>query len=111
MASRIEVFPAPLSPVMRLSVGPGASVTWPNRRNPPMSSRVTRTRHPAQSRTPGPSRAFASVPRGTQPSASEPERHHHVSALLVARLADEGGGVGVAQLEDHLLVAQRRQRI
>src|SRR6476659_7086219 len=104
MASRTEVLPAPLGPVSRLSAGSGANETVSKRRRPLMSSRVIRINLP-QSRTPGPGRAFLRVPRGTE-AGSQAERHHHMAALLAPCLANERGGVGVAQLEDDVLVAQ-----
>src|SRR5207342_1276805 len=102
-ASSTEVLPAPLSPISRFSAGPGDSDARSNRRRPAISSRITCMRAP-QSRTPGQGRAFGSVPRGTE--ESQAERHHHVAALLAARLADEGGRVRVAELEDDVLVTQ-----
>ena len=42
---------------------------------------------------------------------SQPQRHHHVPAALASCLADQGRGIGIAQLQDHELVAQGRQGI
>ncbi len=47
----------------------------------------------------------ASVPRETA-FPSETQRHHHVARLLAAGLTHQRRGVGVAQLDDHFLVAQ-----
>src|SRR6187397_3026563 len=102
-ASSTLVLPAPLSPVSRFNPGPGTRLTCPKRRRPEISSRVMRISGPAKQNA----RAMPGVrvPRGTN-CRSQSKWHHHVPALLTAGLTDQGGGVGVAQLQDDVLVAQ-----
>src|SRR5690606_29418205 len=105
----------------RLSCGPGASSKGWRLRTPETTSRVScmggapRTSTGADPPSPNdfarPKPGEAVVPRGTRVRPSEAQRHHHVPAAFARRLTDQGGRIRVAQLQDHLFVAQGREGV
>src|SRR5690348_18267345 len=98
MASSRLLLPAPFRPVIRFRRGCGSTSTLVRQRKS-----WTRNRVRCMDGTMG----TFHVERSTLVARlSEPQRHHHVAAALARGFPYQGRGIGVAELQHDLFIAE-----